>query len=218
MRIVAHCVSTVDKSSAVSADDLLSFWESGILVDVRLHGDPGSVWGAAWQTLHVLLLLEEFSLLLWTPCRRIGSLSLVSSGFFSACLFLCCFCFVSRSYCSFPCGQRSVNPIVPRSSSSYVTVDCVTSWSQACFPGASIAAFQGYAQVVGILEKMYGKYLPWQCVWKCLYFYHYAWMVVGASFLLEFWNYFFTVFKFPVFLLANWHWSFVSALPGWNLF
>lgn len=95
MRIVAHCVSTVDKSSAVSADDLLSFWESGILVDVRLHGDPGSVWGAAWQTLHVLLLLEEFSLLLWTPCRRIGSLSLVSSGFFSACLFLCCFCFVS---------------------------------------------------------------------------------------------------------------------------
>ena len=41
MRIVAYCVSTVGKSSVVSAEYLLSFWESGILVHTRLHKDLG---------------------------------------------------------------------------------------------------------------------------------------------------------------------------------
>lgn len=99
MRIVAYCVSTVGKSGVVSAEYLLSFWESGILVHNSAPQRPWAQSKELPRRRHFTCYCcwkEEFSLFLWPHCRRIlGSLSLVSSGLLSTCLFLGYFWFAS---------------------------------------------------------------------------------------------------------------------------
>lgn len=83
------------------------------------------------------------------------------------------------------------------------------------FPGAAFAAFQGCTQDIGVLEKVYGKYLLWDCVSEnVLYSIYMLEWLLELIFFQSLEAVFFIVFKFPVFLLANCPWSFVTALFG----
>lgn len=110
-------------------------------------------------------------------------------------------------------SQMSVTPFVLGALLPLGHRDCVTSWSQACFSWGSLLPIRVSFQGIRILEQVYGgsTVLATVCLERLYSTCALEWSLELAV-LSEVWRYSFIVFKFPVFLLTSWSWSFVCKL------
>lgn len=110
-------------------------------------------------------------------------------------------------------SQMSVTPFVLGALLPLGHRDRVISWSQACFSWGSLLPIRVSFQGIRILEQVYGgsTVLATVCLERLYSTCALEWSLELAV-LSEVWRYSFIVFKFPVFLLTSWSWSFVCKL------